>query len=278
MIDWWQNLPSNITPYLFKIGTFELRYYGLMYLVAFFTTYLLLVYRNKKENIGHTNSQIQDFFYYTVIFILIGGRLGYVVFYNLSYFIENPLQIIMPFDFSDGMKFKGIAGMSYHGGAIGAIVGALYFCRKYKKNFWKFADFVVPAVPLGYTFGRLGNFLNGELYGRVTESSIGMYFPLAGDGMLRHASQLYEGFGEGILLFIVLWSIRNVKFPTGAFLGLYLIGYGTVRFVVEYFREPDAHLGFVFLNFSMGQILCFFMVLAGILLILYRKYADKKAI
>jgi len=127
----------------------------------------------------------------------------------------------------------------------------------------------IPAIPLGYTFGRIGNFINGELYGRTTTASIGMFFPLAPSRDLRHPSQLYEAFFEGIFLFIVLWSVRKIRMPRGAMLALYLIGYGMVRFFIEYFREPDAHLGFVLLSFSMGQVLCFLMIITGISLYTY---------
>lgn len=130
-------------------------------------------------------------------------------------------------------------------------------------------DLFFPGAPLGYTFGRLGNFINGELYGRVTSAKIGMYFPLAPTKELRHPSQLYEAFFEGIILFAVLWSVRKIKLPRGAMIALYLIGYGLVRFIIEVFREPDAHLGFVILSFSMGQVLCFLMIVSGIGLYLY---------
>jgi len=159
--------------------------------------------------------------------------------------------------------------MSYHGGLIGVIFAAWYYVRKEKLDWWNVVDLYIPAIPLGYTFGRLGNFINGELYGRLTTSPIGMYFPMAPAGELRHPSQLYEAFFEGIFLFAILWSIRKIKLPKGAMLALYLIGYGVVRFFIEYFREPDAHIGFVFLSFSMGQILCSLMIAGGIFLYFY---------
>jgi phosphatidylglycerol:prolipoprotein diacylglycerol transferase len=196
--------------------------------------------------------------------LIIGARLGYVVFYNFSYYLEHPLEIILPFSFSNGITFTGISGMSYHGGLIGAIVAGWLYVRRAGLNWWDGVDLYAPVVPLGYTFGRLGNFINGELYGRVTTSSVGMYFPLDPGRQLRHPSQLYEAFFEGIFLFAVLWSIRRIKAPRGAMLAFYLIGYGVIRFCIEYFRQPDDHLGFVFLSFSMGQILCAAMIAAGI--------------
>ena len=216
---WWQHLPQNIDPVIFEIGSFKLQYYGLMYIVAFGITYILV--------------------------------------------------IILPFSFSNGITFTGISGMSYHGGLIGATFAAWIYFHKAKLNWWSGVDLFVPAIPLGYTFGRLGNFINGELFGRVTTSAIGMYFPMAPAGELRHPSQLYEAFFEGIFLFTILWSIRKIKMPVGTMLAFYLIGYGMVRFFIEYFREPDAHLGLVLLSFTMGQILCLLMITAGILLYVY---------
>jgi len=143
-------------------------------------------------------------------------------------------------------------------------------------NFWHTSDLVVPIVPLGYTFGRLGNFINGELFGRVTSSPVGMYFPMASGLDRRHPSQLYEAFFEGIVLFLVLWGIRNRVQTRGAMIAFYLIGYGTVRFVIEFFRQPDAHLGLVFFFFSTGQILCSTMIVSGVLLFLYLRWKDNR--
>ncbi len=267
---WWQHLPQNISPVIFEIGWFKLQYYGLMYIVAFGITFFLVLHRLKYEKrFEFTTDQIKDITTYLIIGLIVGARLGYVLFYNFSYYIHHPLEIILPFSFSNGITFTGISGMSYHGGLIGATIAAWVYFHKAKLNWWSGVDLFVPVVPLGYTFGRLGNFINGELFGRVTTSSIGMYFPLAPAGELRHPSQLYEAFFEGIFLFLILWNIRKIKIPTGAMLALYLIGYGMVRFFIEYFREPDSHLGFVLLSFSMGQILCLLMIAAGIFLYYY---------
>ena len=267
---WWQHLPQNISPVIFEIGGFKLQYYGLMYIVAFAITFFLVLYRLKRENrFEFTTDQIKDITTHLILGLIVGARLGYVLFYNFSYYIEHPLEIIVPFSFSNGITFTGISGMSYHGGLIGATFAALFYFNKTKLNWWSGVDLFVPVIPLGYTFGRLGNFINGELFGRVTTSAVGMYFPMAPAGQLRHPSQLYEAFFEGIFLFVILWSIRKIKIPNGAMLALYLIGYGIVRFFIEYFREPDAHLGFVLFSFSMGQILCLLMVATGILLYVY---------
>jgi phosphatidylglycerol:prolipoprotein diacylglycerol transferase len=161
--------------------------------------------------------------------------------------------------------------MSYHGGAIGVLVVSLIFCRRYSIDFWNLADLFCPAVPLGYTFGRIGNFINGELFGRATDVPWGMFFPLDSSLQLRHPSQLYEAFFEGIVLFVLLWSIRK-KSPFDGFLfSLYIIGYGVVRFFIEFFREPDGQLGFVLGGLTMGQLLCVLMILAGLGIFMLRK-------
>jgi phosphatidylglycerol:prolipoprotein diacylglycerol transferase len=267
---WWQHLPASIDPVIFQIGSFRLQYYGLMYIVAFGITYFLVWYRIKHEDrFDISSDQLKDIVTYIILGLIIGARLGYVVFYNLPYYLKHPLEIILPFSFANGFHFTGISGMSYHGGLIGVVFAGWLYVRKSKLSPWDVIDLFFPAAPLGYTFGRLGNFINGELYGRVTESPIGMYFPLAPTKELRHPSQLYEGFFEGIFLFAVLWSIRKMKLPRGSMIALYLIGYGLVRFIIEFFREPDEHLGFVMLSFSMGQVLCAFMIAAGSLLYFY---------
>jgi len=267
---WWQHLPENIDPVLFQIGSFRLQYYGLMYIVAFALTFFLALYRIKREpRFEISTDQLKDVMVYLIIGLIIGARLGYVVFYNFSYYLKHPLEIFLPFSFSNGFTFTGISGMSYHGGLVGVIFAGWLYVRKTQLNPWDIIDLFFPAAPLGYTFGRLGNFINGELYGRVTSAKIGMYFPLAPTKELRHPSQLYEALFEGIFLFAVLWSVRKIKLPRGAMIALYLVGYGLVRFIIEYFREPDAHLGFVILSFSMGQVLCFLMIASGIALYFY---------
>lgn len=273
---WWQTIPQRMDPVIFSIGSFQLKYYGVMYIVAFSTTYFLLKYRLKRKEYELNDEVLENFFFTVILFVLIGGRLGYVLFYNFFYFLKNPLEIFLPFTFNDGFKFTGIAGMSYHGALIAAFAGTWHFCRKNGLAFRKFTDFVIPAVPLGYTFGRIGNFINGELYGRVTDSSIGMVFPLAGDGIARHPSQLYEALFEGIFIFAVLWILRNKKLNEGFFAAAYLILYGSVRFLIEYFREPDEHLGFVLLGFSMGQVLCILMILAGAAVLFINKKAAQR--
>ena len=272
---WWQHLPENINPVIFEIGSFKLQYYGLMYVFAFAITFFLVLFRIKREKgFEITSDQVKDLTTLMMVGLIIGARLGYVIFYNLSYYLKHPLEIILPFEFSNGITFTGISGMSYHGGLAGLFICALIFTRKAKLSFWQVSDLYVPVVPLGYTFGRLGNFINGELFGRVTSSSIGMYFPLAPGHGLRHPSQLYEAFFEGIFIFFVLWNIRKIKMPQGATFAFYLIGYGTVRFFIEYFRQPDTHLGYILFSFSMGQLLCAAMITCGALLLLYLRKKD----
>jgi len=271
MINTWQHLPEVISPNLFEIGVFQIRYYSLMYIVAFFLTYMLVSYRIKHDGYNYNIEIIQDFFVWAVVGLILGARLGYVLFYQPDYYMRHPLEIFLPFDFSHGMRFVGISGMSYHGGAVGVFIASTVFCWKHGINFWRFADLFCPAIPLGYTFGRIGNFINGELYGRVTDVSWGMYFPFAPTHQLRHPSQLYEAFFEGIVLFIVLWSLRKKGTFDGFFLALYLIGYGAVRFFIEFLREPDVQLGFVWKSLSMGQLLCIIMMLIGIVVFFYRR-------
>ena len=267
---WWQHIPEHLDPVLFEVGPLKIQYYGLMYIIAFAVSYALVVFRVRREKGFHVSPpQVDALTTAMILGVILGGRLGYVIFYNFPYYLRNPLEIFLPFQFSDGIRFTGISGMSYHGGLIGVIAATVVYVRKHRLDFWEVADLYAPVVPLGYTFGRLGNFINGELYGRITTQPIGMFFPEAPGNELRHPSQLYEAFFEGIFLFLLLWFLRKRVRTRGAMLPLYLIGYGTVRFFIEFFREPDAHLGFVFLRFSTGQLLCVLMILSGVAIFLY---------
>ena len=278
LIHYWQELPSHINPNIITIGAFQLRYYSLMYLAAFFLTYQLVSYRLKREDFNYSLETIQDFFVWGIFGLVVGARLGYVLFYNPLYYLRHPLEIILPLSFSQGIRFVGISGMSYHGGALGVIISALIFCNKRGINFWNFADLFCPTFPLGYTFGRIGNFINGELFGRVTTSPWGMFFPFAPSHELRHPSQLYEAFFEGVVLFVVLWIMRKKKSFAGVHIALYIIGYGIIRFFIEFYREPDEHLGFIWKTMSMGQILCIAMIIAGFGIIFVRKTGEKGSI
>lgn len=279
ILGFYRNIPSHIDPTAFTVGFLAVRWYAIMYLIGFCVVYLLLRYRISHDlakekfsipNFKFSNFQniILDFIIYTITGLLIGGRLGYVLFYNFAYFARNPLAIVSPFDPVTG-DFIGIYGMSYHGGAIGVILAAWIFTKRKKMDFWRWADFVVPAIPAGYFFGRLGNFLNLELYGRVTDSWLGMYFPEASG--LRYPSQLFEAATEGLLLFAILWVLRNKNYFPGYNLVLYLAGYGMIRFAVEFFREPDNQIGFIFTYFTLGQFFSLAMVLAAIIMYFYRR-------
>jgi phosphatidylglycerol:prolipoprotein diacylglycerol transferase len=270
-LETWQNLPSHISPFLFEIGGFGIRYYSLMYVAAFVTFYILINYRLKTEHFTVPDDFLDQFIVWSAIGVLLGGRLGYAIFYEPGYYLSHPLSIILPFSFSDGFHFTGISGMSYHGGLIGVIVSTVIFCKKYNLNLWHTADLIVVPVPLGYTFGRIGNFLNGELFGRQTELAWGMYFPQDPLQLLRHPSQLYEAFFEGLVLFFILWTIRKSSFFKNNMFSVYLIGYGVFRFFIEFVRQPDDHLEFVFFQFTMGQVLCVAMTGCGIFLFLLLK-------
>jgi len=275
---WWQHIPAGMSPVLIDLGPLKLRYYGLMYVVAFTIVYYLALYRIRSENdITIKKSRVSDLSTAMILGLIIGARLGYALFYNFSYYLSHPLQIFLPFEISNGIRFVGISGMSYHGGLIGVVVASWIYCRKSKTDFWEAADLFIPAIPLGYTFGRLGNFINGELYGRITTSPIGMFFPDAPGNALRHPTQLYEAFFEGLFLFALLWPIRKKPKSSGVFVGLYLMGYGTVRFFIEFFREPDAHIGFVVQSLTMGQLLCFTMVVCGAILFRWRMRIERVA-
>jgi phosphatidylglycerol:prolipoprotein diacylglycerol transferase len=253
-------------PYLIEIGSFRIGYYGLMYIVGAAVVYALAMHRRRPEGFPYDAAFIQDYMVWAVLGLALGARAGYVLFYNLGYYVRHPLEIVLPFSFAGGLRYTGIAGMSYHGGVVGLAVATFAFLRRRGVRFAPFADFMVPCMPLGYTFGRIGNFINGELYGRVTARPWGMYFPAAPGEGLRHPSQLYEAAGEGLLLFAVLWALRKRLPAAGMSVPFYLIGYGLVRFLIEFVREPDAHLGAVLGPFSMGQALCLAMIAVGLAL------------
>lgn len=264
-------LPYRINPVALRIGPIQIRYYGIMLLIAFFSVYWLILYRVKKNKITIKKQLIDDYFFWAVFFALIGARLGYVLFYDLAYYLKNPLEIILPFSLENGFSFTGLSGMSYHGGLLAVILFSIYFCRSKKINLLNFSDCLAAAVPLGHFFGRIGNFLNGELYGRATSAAWGMYFPADASNLLRHPSQLYQAFFEGLLLFVLLWNLsKKIKIP-GLIFSFYLIGYGFLRFFVEFFRQPDSHLGFVLGSLSMGQVFCLVMVLAGLAMFIFLK-------
>ena len=298
-----------------------IRWYGLMYVFAFGTAFLVLK-KERKEGLldspDHkaTEDELFSFLAWGIVALLIGARIFSTLVYDTSgEYWKKPWLIFWPFD-PVTKKFTGLAGMSYHGGFIGGLIGMLIWCRVHKKPTWKWIDVMSVAIPIGYTFGRLGNFMNGELYGRVTTMPWGMVFPAAEKfpvsldwvqdtmnkiGMTapegatlvnlpRHPSQLYEALFEGVFLVPLLWNLRKRK-PFDGFIGsMYCTGYGVVRFVIEYFREPDENLGFrissngstelarntSLMNISTGQIFCFIMIVGGLGLMFALWLRDKK--
>ncbi len=281
----------HIQPYLFQIGNFQLRYYGLMYVVGFVFFALWMRHLIKRNKIDMTKEEFDSLFSWLIIALLIGGRLGYVLFYNLPYYLQHPLEIIWPF--SDG-RLVGFSGMSFHGGLLACILAGWFWTRKYDKDFFQVGGHVVTVVPLGLFFGRLGNFLNGELWGRISDVKWAMYFPgeagldystplsvirqyiEAGYIHPRHPSQLYEALLEGLALFLIMLWLHKKDAPGAVRIGVLLIGYAVFRTFCEFFRQPDPQLGFLFGWVTMGQLLSFFMVLAGIALIVYHLKGKKQ--
>ena len=283
---WWNLIPTYFDGIAFTIPffNFPVHWYGVMYILAFATGYAVLWKVNKKENIGFTKDQIDSLFTWIIAGILIGARLGYVIFYKPGYYLANPTEILLPLTHDAlGYHFTGIAGMSYHGGLILGIVFTIIGIKRNKMDLWQTLNLCFLIAPLAYTWGRYGNFINGELFGEVTTSPIGMYFPLAHDSpvtnpILHHPSQLYEMCFEGIILFALLYNLRRIPLLRDKMPCLYLMGYGLFRFFIEFFRRPDAHLGRVDLfGMSRGQTLCSLMFITGLVWLIILLYRQKKA-
>lgn len=249
----------SIDPVAFHIFSWPVYWYGLMYLIGFLGGWAVLSLRLRTSPRGFKQEDIADIVFYAALGAIIGGRLGYMLFYNLNALINEPLLLIQ--------TWKG--GMSFHGGLLGVLI-ALYICaRKLKKPMLALTDLIAPAVPIGLGAGRIGNFINGELWGRPTEMPWGMIFPNAGE-LPRHPSQLYEFLLEGVLLFAILWLYSRNPKPLAAVSGLFAICYGIFRFSVEFFREPDAPIGFIAFGWlTEGQLLSIPLVLVGIILMVY---------
>ncbi len=273
---WWNLIPTYFDGTAIQLGNFPIRWYGLMYLFAFATCYAVIWRTNVKEKIGITKEQMDSFATWVIGGILVGARLGYVLFYNPQHYFAHPLEILLPFRYDDlqGFYFVGISGMSYHGGLLGAIIFGITGIKRNKLPLWKLLNLGFLAVPLGYSWGRWGNFVNGELYGEVTTSPMGMLFPMTHDLQLRHPSQLYEMCFEGLILFAILFTLRRLPLFRNQMMALYLMGYGIFRFFIEFFRHPDNFLGRNdFFQMSRGQTLCSIMITAGIILFImeYRR-------
>lgn len=243
----------HFNPIAFKIGPLKVHWYGLMYLVGFIAAWWLALYRARKPSSGWNHQQVGDLIFYSAMGVLIGGRIGYMLFYDFFNFVHNPLTLFRIWD----------GGMSFHGGLLGVGVATWIYASTHQKRWISVIDFTTPLVPIGLAAGRLGNFINGELWGRVTTVPWAMVFPKAGSS-LRHPSQIYELLLEGVLLFIILWWFSVKKRPPFAVTALFLVCYGCFRFFVEFFRQPDPQLGFIALSWlTMGQLLSFPMILIG---------------
>ncbi|MBK9783762.1 MAG: prolipoprotein diacylglyceryl transferase [Betaproteobacteria bacterium] len=260
-------LHPQFDPVAFSLGPLSVRWYGLMYLLAFVQFILLGRARIKRHPGFLTVEQLDDLLFYGMLGVILGGRLGQVLFYEPAYFLMHPLEIFAVWQ----------GGMSFHGGFLGVLLAMLLWTRKRQFAWLDITDFIAPLVPLGLAAGRVGNFINGELWGRITESSLpwAMVFPQAGDLLPRHPSQLYHVGLEGIALFLILWLYTRSVRPRGAASGVFLIGYGAFRFITEFFREPDAGIFGQSYSISMGQWLSLPMILIGLLLLTmaYRKRA-----
>jgi phosphatidylglycerol:prolipoprotein diacylglycerol transferase len=261
----------NIDPIAISIGPIAVRWYGITYLMGLAVGWVLGCYRIKKHKVIIINqTELTDLILYIAFGLLIGGRLGYMLFYKTGALFTHPWEALM--------LWQG--GMSFHGGLIGAVIAMFCFCWQYKKDFFAITDFIAPLAPPAFLFGRIGNFINGELWGKVTDLPWGMVFPYAGD-LPRHPTQLYEGFLEGVLLFTILWLFTmnpNKSRPKMAVSGLFCLCYGIFRCLVEFLRVPDNHLGYIAFDWlTMGQILSLPLIVFGLILLLMAyKFNNKK--
>jgi len=244
----------QIDPVIFSIGPLSVRWYGMMYLLGFAGAYAWMISLSRWRKSMITADDISDMVYYGVFGVILGGRVGYVLFYNAAYYLEHPLQVFA--------VWKG--GMSFHGGFLGVVVALLLFGYRRQKPLLEIGDLAAAATPIGLFFGRMGNFINAELWGRTTDHPWGMIFP-GGGPLPRHPSQLYEAALEGLLLFVLIGLVHWRKAAWGSAMFLFFIGYGTARLLVEFVREPDAQIGFLFGHLTMGQLLSLPMILVGIL-------------
>jgi len=270
LIEFWQHIYSHINPVALSIGPFKIHWYALMYISALLFGYFLGL--KFGEKLGFSRKIIDEYFVWSEIGVVLGARVGYVLFYmpkSNIYYLTHPWDMFNPF--VNG-KFVGIAGMSYHGAVIGFALATFLFCYVKKIDFWKILDVVALAVPLAYVFGRLGNFLNERIIGRVTTVPWGVYI----DGALRHPIGIYEAFFEGIVTFIIVYFYYKKFYKCkGELISLYLISYGVFRFICEFWREPDPQLGFILGPFTMGQVLSSIMIILGIFVLIYRRKSCK---
>ena len=248
-------------PVALSLGPIAIRWYGLMYLIAFLGFFLLGRWRLRRPPFAQASglhpAQMEDLLFFGVVGVVLGGRLGYVLFYKPGYYLSHPAEILA--------LWQG--GMAFHGGLLGVITAMWLYAWRQKRPFFEIADLVAPCVPIGLAAGRIGNFINGELWGRAADASLpwAMVFPQSGSMEPRHPSQLYQFGLEGVLLFLLLWFYARKPRQQGAVAAAFMFGYGCFRFIAEYFREPDSFLGLLALNMSMGQWLCVPMIVLGAL-------------
>lgn len=254
----------QIDPVLIEIGPLAIRWYSLAYVVGILLGCAYADWLNKKPPVEKKLNFFDDFMTWAVLGIIIGGRAGYVLFYNFAYYADHPFDIIKLWE----------GGMSFHGGFLGVVVASVIYCKKNKINPFVLFDLAAAAAPIGLFFGRIANFINGELFGRVTKSNVGMVFPNGGP-LPRHPSQLYEAVFEGLVLFALIAFLAiytKARSKTGLLSGVFVAGYGLARIIVENFREPDVQIGFLFGHITTGQLLSFPMVIIGVGLIAHALY------
>lgn len=267
----WKNIYTAFDPIAFNLGSIAVHWYGIMYALALVTAVLAAHWIVKKDKIDITKDILDNYIFWVEIGVILGARLGYVVFYdpNTAYYLTHPWQIFNPFD--QNGNFIGISGMSYHGAVIGFVIASLLYCRKYKVSFLLLADIGAIAIPLGYIFGRIGNFVNQELVGRVTDVPWGIYV----DGVLRHPSAIYEALLEGLLVFLIIYAVRKKKQFHGQLAILYVILYSLTRSIAEIFRQPDPQLGFLldtnWLTMGMSISILFALFVGIFYIYLYKK-------
>lgn len=254
----------DIDPVLLSIGPISIHWYAVSYIVGIGIVWWLLQNRARKRHLPFNDDQIADLAFYGMLGVILGGRIGYMLFYNLDAIVDRPLSIFRIWE----------GGMSFHGGMLGVIAGMYVYSRLHKRRFFEVMDFIAPGVPIALGCGRLGNFVNAELPGRVTDLPWGVIFP--GDIVARHPSSLYQFFLEGPVLFALLWTFSRVPRPPMVVSGLFLLGYGCLRFLSESFREPDAHIGYIAFNWlTLGQLLSLPMILLGAVLFAYGYHSNQ---
>jgi len=270
-MEYWNHIYEHFNPVALDLGFISVHWYGIMYISALLVALWFAKWIIKKDNMPISEATIDAYFIWLEVGIILGARIWYILFYdpNTSYYLAHPWQIFNPF--VNG-EFVGIRGMSYHGAVVGASIGSYLFARKNPNQIYKILDVVALSVPVGFVFGRIGNFLNQELVGRVTDVPWGIYV----DGVLRHPSQLYEGFLEGIVIAIIIFAIRKRRKFDGALVGVYGVLYGVARFTVEFWREADVQLGYYDGWITMGQIQSLVMIMLSIGIYFYFQKKSKQ--